>query len=481
MKKLLVCFLLLMAVCTSAFANETDMAIKESKLDTKRWVPIVVLPGTKMIVLFDSQDVRNTGSGQLETVMCQYSSGGTDCSYPVCKEKKLEMTRHYHYMKIEFDTKAREMTTKSFEARDKDNRRVVAMEIPPGQYLRSPIPPNSVLESMMLKAQGYARGQAAKNKTEPSSAAAPLNRISLGKIYLGQPFKEVAATYGPPVSQTVAADGTVTVYDLVKPGPTYFTVWVKNSGEQPVLGVFIQGNVNLATNAGIKLGSTLDEVERAYGRPVMAKTIREMFIPVDGQYKNHEFLFRTTYLLDETGRCYLEINKGRGNTVEAISLKTAEKPIRIIDPLTTRFAITKEDLNVGGIYFGQKVSEIVARYGQPVKTVPRAPKGLDYVFSGEAGQFTVSPEFSSSEGEIVKGMIIKEGCGLATSRGIRIGATREEVKAVYGSPDRESMNFISYMVLRPETISGSVVYNPVILVFNINEADKVKSIEFWCD
>ena len=93
--------------------------------------------------------------------------------------------------------------------------------------------------------------------------------------------------------------------------------------------------------------------------------------------------------------------------------------------------VSKSDLNIGGIYYGQPWSEVIATYGQPVRREKRPPAGHNNIFSYSNFEFIANP----AKNEYVDSVLIKDNCTFATKAGIHIGSTLAEVKAAYGEPD----------------------------------------------
>ena len=110
--------------------------------------------------------------------------------------------------------------------------------------------------------------------------------------------------------------------------------------------------------------------------------------------------------------------------VLAITLETA-----------TCFAqISKSDLNIGGIYYGQPWSEVIATYGQPVRREQRPPAGKNNIFAYSNFEFLANP----INNEYVYEVFIKDNCTFTTKAGIGIGSTLAEVQAAYGQPDKRT-------------------------------------------
>ena len=95
--------------------------------------------------------------------------------------------------------------------------------------------------------------------------------------------------------------------------------------------------------------------------------------------------------------------------------------------------ISKSDLNIGGIYYGQPWSDFIAKYGQPIRKEPRAGKGYNYVFRYGSIEFT-----ANQYGDYVGEVFVKDNDTLATKAGIRVGSSLSEIQTAYGQPDRTS-------------------------------------------
>ena len=94
---------------------------------------------------------------------------------------------------------------------------------------------------------------------------------------------------------------------------------------------------------------------------------------------------------------------------------------------STCFAkITTDDLCIGGISFGQPISEVIAKYGEPEKVSGRW-ESFSYIFSGLKGSIEVSG------GDTVTWARIRGNSRYATKAGIRIGSTSDEVETAYGT------------------------------------------------
>ena len=100
--------------------------------------------------------------------------------------------------------------------------------------------------------------------------------------------------------------------------------------------------------------------------------------------------------------------------------------------------ISKSDLNIGGIYYGQPLSELVRMLGQPEW---RKPNFIKFRY-GSANIF-ITP--SDSQTTVVAATITGGDNDLKSKAGIGRGATLDEIKAVYGEPDEVSSVGVTYV------------------------------------
>lgn len=107
----------------------------------------------------------------------------------------------------------------------------------------------------------------------------------IGNIRLGQPLAEVIAKYGQPVRQEQSNE--YSRYYFVKEGnATWFLVDTAPAGDKQVLSVALNGDITVATKAGIKTGSTGAELKKAYGEPDECLDINNNRISTDD--KNYQ-------------------------------------------------------------------------------------------------------------------------------------------------------------------------------------------------
>ena len=147
---------------------------------------------------------------------------------------------------------------------------------------------------------------------------------------------------------------------------------------------------------------------------------------------------------------------------------------------TTCFAqISKSDLNIGGIYYGQPWSEVIATYGQPIDKEPRPPKGYNYVFRYGNSTFTSN---YWNKGNYVSHVGVKNNCTFSTKAGIHIGSTQADIQAVYGKPDRiayEGRNLYYNTGREPYDIGNGYSFDiEPELTFRLDKAGG-RVIAFW--
>lgn len=92
------------------------------------------------------------------------------------------------------------------------------------------------------------------------SAKLPGEQMALGGITLGMSKQQVYAIYGKPVA--LGRNGFVIEY-----GRYGTTFQIRVSDREPVRRVCVVGNNGIATPAGVKVGTSYDEVIRLLGKP----------------------------------------------------------------------------------------------------------------------------------------------------------------------------------------------------------------------
>ena len=151
MKRFLLLLLLLLTVCSSAFA--------ECNLNQARWK--YLYSTNEYGFYFDTLTLNVNSSGStFEVWECNYFPGKVSaCNWPNCKEKGLESSEHYHYVLTEYDYRKRTLTYKSFVGRDNNGKVIVSYDEP--SYLQKTITivPDTIGEVNFLAIKKYIDSQ----------------------------------------------------------------------------------------------------------------------------------------------------------------------------------------------------------------------------------------------------------------------------------------------------------------------------------
>ena len=138
--------------------------------------------------------------------------------------------------------------------------------------------------------------------------------------------------------------------------------------------------------------------------------------------------------------------------------------------------IAEADLNIGGVYIGQSMDEIVAKYGEPVRTVSTPPVGKAYVFIVDGSEIAVAPNIKKK----VIGISISENSNLTLLSGIGLYAPIDSIIKTYGEPDfsrvawkteKGNITHFGYRTLERKSLEldGLTVYNELIFVIDTND------------
>lgn len=189
--------------------------------------------------------------------------------------------------------------------------------------------------------------------------------------------------------------------------------------------------------------------------------------------------------------CIAVLAAGCGNKPEPV--KQAEKAPHVSTEArateSDKNKIKKEDLNIGGIYMDQSMSEVFARYGKPDRVEHAVPVGRICIYNINGGELRVSATSAEEKGT-VEGVTITRNTGLATKAGIKVGSNAEEVIKVYGgkiikfSPEPK-MPEATRMIEHSIAIKRDIKHNPAYpenryqLWFYLNDNNKVIRISFW--
>lgn len=278
MKRLLVFLMMLFAVSATVFAANYE---KDCKLDLNRWLMLEEYPAGKYVRLFDSLKVYSLGSNRFEATLCDFYYSG-HCKGQTCDSMNVNGTKHYHVRKLEFDMDHKKMFLKAVAILDKDGKELISREVPNDKKLPVTFDSNSDREYIMMRIKGYAKKE--NNHVSNQILQQPIynegtfrkpgitkDDFVIGGIYIGQPLDEAISKYGQPVYKDYSFDSKGNKYPryyFVKNGfVEWFLVDTMPDETQSVITVSVNGNLPIATKAGIKIGSSSAEVRKIYGEP----------------------------------------------------------------------------------------------------------------------------------------------------------------------------------------------------------------------
>jgi len=121
--------------------------------------------------------------------------------------------------------------------------------------------------------------------------------------------------------------------------------------------------------------------------------------------------------------------------------------------------ISVSDLNIGGIYYGQPLSDVIRRLGQPEWRKPNFIK-----FRYQTTNVFITP--SEAQTTVAAAEFAAPNPNIKTKAGIGRGSTLADVKPAYGEPDEVSTISVTYLT---DVVDG----NQYMLNFSIVENDKV--------
>ena len=138
--------MVLLTVCTSAFAESIDDVLKDCKLDRSRWKVVEWFKAEKFVRFYDSTSVTVTGPGQFDAVIYDYFYGKT-CRQSNCAQVG---SKHYHKEKWGFNTAKSTGTLRSFSLEDA-NDTLDAYEYPTSMQIATDLKRNSLEDKTMQK------------------------------------------------------------------------------------------------------------------------------------------------------------------------------------------------------------------------------------------------------------------------------------------------------------------------------------------
>lgn len=179
MKKLMLLVMLLLTVCSSAFAESIDDVLKDCKLDRNHWKVVEWSKADHFVRFYDSDSVSVTGPGQFEVIINDYYYGST-CRKDNCAQLG---SKHYHIEKWGFNTANATGTLRSFSLKDANQETVDAYEYPTSMQIATDINKKSIEAKTVLKIKDSLKNDKEFTKeVKPKQEPVPQNTEPLPKI-----------------------------------------------------------------------------------------------------------------------------------------------------------------------------------------------------------------------------------------------------------------------------------------------------------
>ena len=141
--------------------------------------------------------------------------------------------------------------------------------------------------------------------------------------------------------------------------------------------------------------------------------------------------------------------------------------------------ISEADMNIGGIYYGQSMEDVIKMFGQPIRKEPCPPHGSADVFKHNGSEISVRFAWRTQSERYVSSVNLKSGSGFLTASGIGIGSTYNDVIKAYGKADLDTS------IQNPNAVMHNLKYKipkgnmDIVLSFVLNNDKRVNSISFF--
>ena len=228
MKKLMLLVMLLLTICSSAFAESIDDVLKDCKLDRNRWKVVEWSKADNYVRFYDSESVSVTGPGQFETIIYDYFYSAI-CKSDSCKQRG---NKHYHSEKVGFNATKSTSILRSISTKDANENTIDSFEYPAKMQIAAEFNKKSIEAKTMLKIKDSLKNDKEFTKEIPKQdIPKPVNNYGgfeplpqpIGSadgewIYLGRFIGPNNKTYlenilnMKPFNGTTAQDGVLDVY-----------------------------------------------------------------------------------------------------------------------------------------------------------------------------------------------------------------------------------------------------------------------------
>lgn len=181
MKKIIALLLLLLSLTSTALAAEkgqwseaekayfTEMAnaYKESELSPLRWNYVQSRRNGKDIeemLFYDTETIATPYSDEMDVWWCWYYTGKGHCSMPSCEKYNMKTAKHYHLARWKYNLKSLTITLLASIVQNEQKEVIESLDFPLGQQPASVIKPDSIAESIMIRAKKDVEERSHKKK-----------------------------------------------------------------------------------------------------------------------------------------------------------------------------------------------------------------------------------------------------------------------------------------------------------------------------
>ncbi len=156
-----------------AYLNELGVAFSECKLKLPRWQFVTTLDEkVNTVVFYDRQSVASPYYDEKDVWVGIFYRGKSPCEYPVCKEKNIQTSKHYHLSRWRLNGRLMQYKILSVSARDENYNLVDSFDIPSYLQEAKTIAPDTVGEQILNEIKGV----------KEESATEKANRFDVPRI-----------------------------------------------------------------------------------------------------------------------------------------------------------------------------------------------------------------------------------------------------------------------------------------------------------
>lgn len=154
MRRVFFLLMVVLCVCSSAFAENLEDVLKDCPLDRNRWIVVDWFKAEQFVRFYDSQSVSVTGPEKFDVIIYDYYYGD-ECDRSSCKQRGK---KHYHSEKWNFNTKYSKGVLQSLATKDSYENVVDSYDYPPDLQIPVDIKRKSIEEKTLLKVKESVKG-----------------------------------------------------------------------------------------------------------------------------------------------------------------------------------------------------------------------------------------------------------------------------------------------------------------------------------